>query len=127
MSAQGQRLGSTTVPTAATVATLNTTTGSVPWNVVGPNFGLLRCESGFSIASITASLPQAITSCKPGSGGDNPDNGQQIVTVSTSWPFSESYSADAYVFGHGEVEGGGDVRVNLAGGLVIEDGKGEEE
>ena len=32
-----------------------------------------------------------------------------------------------YVFGHGEAEGGGDVRVDLAGGLVIEDGEGEEE
>ena len=47
--------------------------------------------------------------------------------MSTSWPFSESDSADAYVFGHGEVEGGGDVRVNLTGGSVLEDGDGEEE
>ena len=64
---------STTVPattaSATTATTLNATTGSTPWNVIRPNFGLLRRESGFSIASITASLPQAITSRKPGSGG----------------------------------------------------------
>ena len=71
-------VGSTTVPAAATATTLNATTGSVPWNVVRPNFGLLRCENGFSIASIAALLPQAITSRKPGSGGDNPDDGQQM-------------------------------------------------
>ena len=121
-------VGSSTVPTIATTATtLNTTTGSAPWNVVRPNFGLLRRESGLSIASIAASLPQAITSRKPGNGGDNPEDGQQMVTVSTLRPFSESDSADAYVFGHGEAEGGGDVRVDLTGGSVLEDGNGEEE
>ena len=31
------------------------------------------------------------------------------------------------MFGHGEVEGGGDVRVDLTGGSVLEDGDGEEE
>ena len=71
-------VGSTTVPAAATATTLNATTGSIPWNIVRPNFGPLQRESGFSIASIIASLPQAITSCKLGSGGDNPDNGQQM-------------------------------------------------
>jgi hypothetical protein len=45
---------------------------------------------------------------------------------STSRPFSELDGADAYAFGHGE-EGGGDVRVVLAGGSVVEDGEGEEE
>ena len=50
-----------------------------------------------------------------------------MVTVSTSWPFSESDSADVYVFGHGVAEGGGDVRVELVGGSVVEDGKGDEE
>ena len=125
-------VGSTTVPATAaptitTTAINSTTTGGAPWNVVRPNFGLLRCKSGFSIASIAASLPQAITSRKPGSGGDNPEDGQQMVTVSTSRPFSESDSADAYAFGHGEAEGGGDVRVELVGGSVVEDGKGDEE
>ena len=125
-------VGSTTVPATAapttTTTTINsTTTGGAPWNVVRPNFGLLRRESGFSIASIAASLPQAITSHKPGSGGDNPEDGQQMVTVSTSRPFSESDSADAYAFGHGEAEGGGDVRVDLAGGSVVGDDEGEEE
>ena len=64
---------------------------------------------------------------KPGSGGDNPKDGQQMVMVSTSRPFSESDSADAYAFGDGEAEGGGDVRVELVGGLVVEDGEGDEE
>ena len=81
-------VGSTTVPATATSATtattLNATTGSTPWNVVRPNFGLLQCKSGFSIMSIAASLPQAITSCKLGSRGDNPEDVQQMVTVSTS-------------------------------------------
>ena len=71
-------VGSTTVPATATATTLNATTGSIPWNIVGPNFGPLRHESGFSITSIVASLPQAITSRKPGSGGDNPNDGQQM-------------------------------------------------
>ena len=31
------------------------------------------------------------------------------------------------MFGHGEVEGGGDVRVDLTGGSVLEDGDEEEE
>jgi hypothetical protein len=102
-------VGSATVPAAAatTTTTINATTGSAPWNVVRPNFGLLRRESGFSIASIAASLPQAITSRKPGSGGDHPEDGQQMVTVSTSRPFSESDGADAYVFGHGRRRGEG--------------------
>ncbi|TFK39557.1 hypothetical protein BDQ12DRAFT_682001 [Crucibulum laeve] len=50
-----------------------------PWNATKPGFGLLRRESGFSIASIAASLP--ITRAKtpnPNSG----EEGQQLVTVS---------------------------------------------
>jgi hypothetical protein len=116
----------TAVP-ATTTTTINATTGSAPWNVVRPNFGLLRHESGFSIASIAASLPQAITSRKLGSRGDHREGGQQMVTASTSRPFSELDAADAYAFGHGEAEGGGDVRVDLAGGSVVEDGEEEEE
>ena len=89
-----------------TTTTVNATTGSAPWNVVRPNFGLLRHESGFSIMSITALLPQAITSCKPGNGVDHPKDRQQMVTVSTSQPFLELDSADAYAFGHGEADVG---------------------
>ena len=101
----------------ATNATNAAGAGGTPWNVVRPNFGLLRRESGFSIASIAASLPQAITaSRKPGSGGDPPEDGQQMVTVSTTTrPFSSLDGADAYAYGH--VEGEGDVGVS-----VVEDG-----
>ena len=99
--------------------------GSAPWNVVRPSFGLLRRESGFSIASIAASLPQAITSRgRPGSGGDHPEDGQQMVTVSTARPVPALDGADAYAFGQedgrGELAGGEEGEEESEGG---EDGQ----
>ena len=51
----------------------------------------------------------------------HPEDGQQMVTVSTSWLFLELDSADAYAFRHGEVDVG-DVKVKSA----VEDGEEAE-
>lgn len=50
---------------------------SAPWNAVRPSFGLLRRESGFSIASLAASLPGAKARAL-----NSEETGQQLVTVS---------------------------------------------
>jgi hypothetical protein len=42
---------------ATTSETTNADQEAAPWNAVRPGFGLLRRESGFSIASLAASLP----------------------------------------------------------------------
>ncbi|KAJ2915560.1 hypothetical protein MD484_g4848, partial [Candolleomyces efflorescens] len=64
-------------------AATSETGASVPWKSPRPGFGLLRRESGFSIASIAASLP----SIGPGRSRANTLNngeeaGQQLITVS---------------------------------------------
>lgn len=53
--------------------------GSAPWNSVRPGFGLLRRESGFSIAGIAAALPGV---GRIGSTAGGEESGQQLVTVS---------------------------------------------
>lgn len=54
---------------------------STPWNAVGPGFGLLRRESGFSIASLAASLPGSKDRNKS-ILGNGEEAGQQLVSVS---------------------------------------------
>jgi hypothetical protein len=53
---------------------------STPWNAVRPGFGLLRRENGFSIASLTASLPGSKDRAKS-ILGDGEEAGQQLVSV----------------------------------------------
>ncbi|KAF8993241.1 hypothetical protein BDQ17DRAFT_1368587 [Cyathus striatus] len=65
-------LPNSTTPTAESAAT------AVADAATKPGFGLLRRESGFSIASIAASLP--IAGRKPQQNGE--EAGQQLVTVS---------------------------------------------
>lgn len=56
---------------------------SAPWNTMRPGFGLLRRESGFSIASIAASLPGGSGSLRTKSLlGEGEESGQQLVSVS---------------------------------------------
>lgn len=55
-------------------------TNSTPWNV-RPGFGMLRRESGFSIASLAASLPGSRDRGK-GVLGNGEEAGQQLVSVS---------------------------------------------
>lgn len=54
---------------------------TAPWNAMRPGFGLLRRGSGFSIASVAASLPGAGRPKTP--GGDAGEEGQQLVEVSS--------------------------------------------
>ena len=58
--------------------TQNEVSSITPWNAVRPGFDLLRRESGFSIASIAASLPGSRDRAK--SVGE--ESGQQLVSVS---------------------------------------------
>jgi hypothetical protein len=46
-------------PEAVATPAVNAEQGAAPWNAMRPAFGLLRRESGFSIASLAASLPGA--------------------------------------------------------------------
>jgi hypothetical protein len=52
-----------------------------PWNAVRPGFGLLRRDSGFSIASLAASLPGSRDRAK--SIHSDGEVGQQLVSVSS--------------------------------------------
>jgi hypothetical protein len=51
---------------------------SAPWNNMRPGFGLLRRESGFTIAGITASLPGRAKSVPAGE-----ESGRQLITVNS--------------------------------------------
>ena len=55
---------------------------SAPWNAVRPGFGLLRRDSGFSIASLAASLPGSRDRAKSVLS-DGEEAGQQLVSVSS--------------------------------------------
>ncbi len=56
-----------------------------PWNAVRPGFGLLRRESGFSIASLAASLPgrDRAKSFASTAGTTAEESGQMMVDVSS--------------------------------------------
>ncbi|KAH9992727.1 hypothetical protein BJV74DRAFT_950918 [Russula compacta] len=56
-----------------------------PWNAVRPGFGLLRRESGFSIASLAASLPgrDRARSFVSAAGSTAEESGQMMVDVSS--------------------------------------------
>lgn len=53
---------------------------NTPWNAVKPGLGLLRKESGFSIASLAASLPGSKERAKSALGEEA---GQQLINVSS--------------------------------------------
>jgi hypothetical protein len=53
---------------------------SAPWNNMRPGFGLLRRESGFSIASIAASLPGRDRAKSVPAGEES---GRQLITVNS--------------------------------------------
>ncbi|KAH9967439.1 hypothetical protein BC827DRAFT_1174176 [Russula dissimulans] len=92
-------LPGTSADTHAT-STENTATDqdAAPWNSVRPGFGLLRRESGFSIASIAASLPgrDRARSFASTTGTSAEESGQMMVDVS-SRPGSvrSAYESDA--------------------------------
>ncbi|KAA1468993.1 hypothetical protein DENSPDRAFT_795350 [Dentipellis sp. KUC8613] len=54
-----------------------------PWNAVRPGFGLLRRESGFSIASLAASLPGRERSKSINSTAAAEESGQQMIEVAS--------------------------------------------
>jgi hypothetical protein len=59
---------------------------AAPWNAVRPGFGLLRRESGFSIASLAASLPVGRDRSKSFAstvGSTAEESGQMMVDVSS--------------------------------------------
>ena len=64
----------------------NTDQEAAPWNAVRPGFGLLRRESGFSIASLAASLPvgrDRSRSFASTTGTTAEESGQMMVDVSS--------------------------------------------
>lgn len=63
----------------------NTDQETAPWNAVRPGFGLLRRESGFSIASLAASLPgrDRAKSFASTAGSIGEESGQMMVDVSS--------------------------------------------
>jgi hypothetical protein len=64
----------------------NTDQEAAPWNAVRPGFGLLRRESGFSIASLAASLPRGRDRAKSlasTTGTTAEEAGQMMVDVSS--------------------------------------------
>jgi hypothetical protein len=58
---------------------------AAPWNAARPGFGLLRRESGFSIASLAASLPgrDRAKSLASTAGSTGEESGQMMVDVSS--------------------------------------------
>ena len=59
-----------------------TPSGGTPGSLPKTGFGLLRRESGFSIASLAASLPVSIPGRAKSNAGAAGEEGQQLVTVS---------------------------------------------
>lgn len=57
--------------------------GAAPWNGIRPTFGLLRRESGFSIASLAASLPGAGRDRSRSIAKPTDEGGQQMIEVSS--------------------------------------------
>ena len=55
------------------------TSESAPWNNIRPGFGLLRRESGFSIASLAASLPRARERSRSILSHANGEEGQEMI------------------------------------------------
>ena len=66
---------------------------SAPWNAMRPGFGLLRRESGFSIANFAASLPGAGRDKTKSFLGDGEESGQQLVSVSKPGSVKSAKSA----------------------------------
>lgn len=66
---------------------------SAPWNAMRPNFGLLRRESGFSIANLAASLPGAGREKTKSPRGEGEESGQQLVNVSRPGSVKSAKSA----------------------------------
>ena len=80
-------------PSAPGSATGRLTPGtptSAAQGLKGPGFGLLRRESGFSIASLAASLPIAV---RPRSNVGGEEAGQQLITVSRAGSLKSRSSA----------------------------------
>ncbi|KIM38306.1 hypothetical protein M413DRAFT_447811 [Hebeloma cylindrosporum] len=81
-------------PSAPGSATGRITPGtptSMAQGLKGPGFGLLRRESGFSIASLAASLPITVRPRSNAGGGE--EAGQQLVTVSRATSLKSRSSA----------------------------------
>jgi len=76
-----------TSPDTHATSSENATTDqdAAPWNSVRPGFGLLRRESGFSIASLAASLPgrDRARSFASTTGTSAEESGQMMVDVSS--------------------------------------------
>jgi hypothetical protein len=67
---------------AATPA-VDTDQAAAPWNTMRPAFGILRRESGFSIASLAASLPGAGVRARSFRAEPVPEEGRQMVEVAS--------------------------------------------
>ncbi|KAI9464818.1 hypothetical protein F5148DRAFT_999971 [Russula earlei] len=79
---------------------------AAPWNAISPGFGLLRRESGFSIASLAASLPgrDRARSFASTTGTTAEESGQMMVDVSSrpgSVRSASAYESD----GEGSADG----------------------
>ena len=77
--------GTSVDPNAAAPDGLSPDQEAAPWNAVRPGFGLLRRESGFSIASLAASLPgrDRGRSFASTAGTTAEESGQMMVDVSS--------------------------------------------
>jgi hypothetical protein len=106
---------------AATQASATSTEelqSAAPWNAMRPSFGLLRRETGFSIANLAASLPVTGRDRSRSVHKAPDENGQQMVEVSSRpgsrasrrsiYAGSEDESEEANETGEGEEESEGD-------------------
>lgn len=77
--------GTSADPNAAALDGPSPDQEAAPWNAVRPGFGLLRRESGFSIASLAASLPgrDRGRSFASTTGTTAEESGQMMVAVSS--------------------------------------------
>ena len=103
--------GTSTDPNATAPDGPNPDQEAAPWNAARPGFGLLRRESGFSIASLAASLPGRDRARSFGSTAATAaeESGQMMVDVSSSRPGSvrSVYGSDSESSAedHGEDDG----------------------
>lgn len=77
--------GTSADPNATAPEGLSPDQEAAPWNAARPGFGLLRRESGFSIASLAASLPgrDRAKSFASTAGTTAEESGQMMVDVSS--------------------------------------------
>lgn len=104
---------------------LDGTQSAAPWNSVRPGFGLLRRESGFSIASMAASIP--IPGVRSSSRATNhEESGQQLVTVSRPGSVKSRASSKVKV-GDSDEEGSGSEESSSDGEGDEEEGEDQDE